>query len=615
VCGGGSCVSDCFITGTLYPAGTANPSNACQVCTPGSSTTAWSNTASGTSCGTGLVCAGGSCVSDCFIGGTLYPAGTVNPSNACQVCTPGSSTTLWSNKANGATCNDGNACTQTDSCQSGVCTGGSPLVCAPLDQCHVAGTCNTTTGACSNPNKTDGAACDDGNAATTGDTCQSGLCGGVNLCAGVTCAALDQCHAVGTCAPATGMCSNPSKPDGTTCNDGNPNTTNDVCLSGACGGANLCAGVTCAALDQCHDVGTCAPATGVCSNPNKVNGAACNDGNPCTTNDTCQAGACNGGPPVTCAALDQCHVAGSCDQATGMCSNPHKADGAACDDGNAATTGDMCSNGLCGGVDHCVGVTCTALDACHAVGTCAPSTGVCSTPNQPDSTPCDDGNPATNDDVCSAGVCAGIDPCATVTCAPLDQCHDAGSCDHATGKCTSPNKADGATCDDGDPNTQGDVCTAGTCGPPNACTGKTCDAADDCHEPGTCDPANGSCSNPVKTDGTSCQGGAGTCQGGACVPKSDGGDLCSGVTCSAADSCHEAGTCDPSTGKCTSPTKADGTACDAEGTCKSGKCSAPTGNSNYYACAAIPGAGSASLPALLGGLLLLAGARARRRRR
>jgi hypothetical protein len=34
----------------------------------------------------------------------------------------------------------------------------------------------------------------------------------------------------------------------------------------------------------------------VCSNPAKANGAACNDGNACTQTDVCQAGTCSGSP-------------------------------------------------------------------------------------------------------------------------------------------------------------------------------------------------------------------------------------------------------------------------------------------------------------------------------
>src|SRR5256714_15256148 len=99
-------------------------------------------------------------------------------------------------KPDGAACNDGNACTRTDSCQAGVCTGTNPVVCAAADQCHDAGTCNPATGACSNPAKPDGATCNDSNACTPTDSCQAGACTGTNP---VVCAAADQCHGAGTC--------------------------------------------------------------------------------------------------------------------------------------------------------------------------------------------------------------------------------------------------------------------------------------------------------------------------------------------------------------------------------------------------------------------------------
>jgi hypothetical protein len=78
--------------------------------------------------------------------------------------------------ANGAACSDANVCTQSDTCQSGTCVGSNPVVCAASDQCHAVGTCNTSTGVCSNPVKPDGATCDDGNACTAGDTCGGGVC-------------------------------------------------------------------------------------------------------------------------------------------------------------------------------------------------------------------------------------------------------------------------------------------------------------------------------------------------------------------------------------------------------------------------------------------------------
>src|SRR5204862_252298 len=87
------------------------------------------------------------------------------------------------------------------------------------------------------------------------------------------------------------------------------------CQAGLCAGTNP---VTCAPADQCHDAGTCDPATGTCSNPAKPDGTACNDGNACTRTDTCQAGLCSGTNPVTCAPADQCHDAGTCDPEAGL---------------------------------------------------------------------------------------------------------------------------------------------------------------------------------------------------------------------------------------------------------------------------------------------------------
>ena len=54
--------------------------------------------------------------------------------------------------------------------------------------------------------------------------------------------------------------------------------------------------VVCSASDQCHAVGTCNPASGVCSNPTRADGTACTDGNACTVGDNCVAGICSGSP-------------------------------------------------------------------------------------------------------------------------------------------------------------------------------------------------------------------------------------------------------------------------------------------------------------------------------
>src|SRR5262249_26219073 len=151
----------------------------------------------------------------------------------------------------------------------------------------------------------------------------------IDRCEGIVCAPLDQCHVAGVCNPATGVCSNPAVPDGTSCNDGNARTPSRNSQYGICTGSNP---EGCTALDQCHVVGACNPATGVCSTPASPNGTTCNDGNACTRTDSCQLGSCTGGNTVVCTALDQCHVAGVCDTSTGVCSNPEVPDGTSCTD-------------------------------------------------------------------------------------------------------------------------------------------------------------------------------------------------------------------------------------------------------------------------------------------
>jgi hypothetical protein len=290
--------------------------------------------------------------------------------------------------------------------QSGLC---SPLascsgVCADL-QIDVAncGACGHACGAgkecaagvciCPAGQFLDGASCSACPAGTHSDA-------GATSCTPCGCSALDQCHDVGACDPVNGACSNPSKADGTACNDGNSNTVGDVCTNGSCAGVDHCVGVTCSASDQCHVAGTCDHATGACSNPAAANDTACNDGNACTQGDSCQAGACVGGAALDCNDGNGC-TDDSCNPATGCV---HTNNTASCDDGNACTTGDTCHAGACVGGNP---VTCAAPDQCHSAGTCNPSTG-CSNPSVANGTACDDGNAQTTNDVCTGGVCAGV---------------------------------------------------------------------------------------------------------------------------------------------------------------------------------------------------------------
>lgn len=182
--------------------------NQCTLDTCNAGTPSRVNAPIDTTCGVNLrcnatgVCVGCNAPAHCGAAATCKQATCTN--GACGIA----------NATNGSTCTDGNACTQTDTCQSGTCTGTNPVTCTATDQCHVAGTCQPADGGCTNPNATDGTGCNDSDACTQTDTCQSGACSGANP---VVCSALDLCHLAGTCAPATGTCTDPFADGGTPC--------------------------------------------------------------------------------------------------------------------------------------------------------------------------------------------------------------------------------------------------------------------------------------------------------------------------------------------------------------------------------------------------------------
>lgn len=281
----------------------------------------------------GNVCGDGAC-SNCVQGGECSL-----PDSPCRkgvlTCTGGvSKCDDVGPKADLTACDDGNACTTGEACHGGVCNGGTPRICTASDSCHGAGTCDPLTGACSNPTGNEGGACNDGNACTQTDKCQSGQCVGTNP---VTCTALDACHVAGTCNTSTGQCSNPVGNEGGSCTDpSTPCLVGKVCRSGVCQGgstksclaSDLChtpgscdptTGIcstpakTCVAKGQCYQVGTCDPSTGECSNPLQPDGFACSDSNPCTINDSCYQGTCTRGTAVEC--IDNggsCYPPGQC---------------------------------------------------------------------------------------------------------------------------------------------------------------------------------------------------------------------------------------------------------------------------------------------------------------
>jgi hypothetical protein len=213
-------------------------------------------------------------------------AGETNPINRCQVCNPIQSRTTFSNQPDGTTCDDGRFCTVGDTCQGGFCQQGSPRDCSAAgNQCNT-GICDENLNRCVAQPVANGTQCNDNNACTRTDNCQAGVCVGSNP---VVCQPLDRCHVAGVCNPSTGECSVVAAPDGTPCNaDNNACTINDTCQGGSCvaGDAVICP----APPDACHTAGTCDPATGGCSEPTLSVGS-CKSGKiksgPCDCDGTC----------------------------------------------------------------------------------------------------------------------------------------------------------------------------------------------------------------------------------------------------------------------------------------------------------------------------------------
>src|SRR5258706_4631393 len=86
-------------------------------------------------------------------------------------------------------------------------------------------------------------------------------------------------------------------------------------LRASCTGSNP---VICGASDQCHVAGTCDTVTGVCSNPPAADGAPCTDGNACTQTDSRQSSSYTRSYPAVCSSSDQCPVARTCNTVPGV---------------------------------------------------------------------------------------------------------------------------------------------------------------------------------------------------------------------------------------------------------------------------------------------------------
>ena len=657
--GSGSCTHSlqsgaCLISGACYANGASNPVNGCQQCQSAATASAWSNasnstacTSDGISCTNDLCNGSGACAhplqaSACLIGGACYASGALNPTNSCQSCQPGTSTSAWTTAANNTGCtDDGISCT-SDLCVAGTCTHAlQPASCLIGGACYPAGsangsntcqTCQPSTTTSAWTNVANNTACSDDGLTCTTDVCQAGSCN--HTLQANTCLITGACYASGTfkpgidcqsCQPATSTTSWTDVAQGQACPDDGLACTTDICTKH--GSTVTCdhnpgnAGTVCrAAAGVCDAAETCTGSSSTCPGDSyQPSSVVCRSAvGPCDKPETCSGTSAScpadvlqpSGYVCRAASAAGCDVAEVCSGSTTTCpADVLGADGTTCpDEGNSCTV-DLCQGGSC---SHTLtGATCTIAATCYAKGATNP-TNSCQTcdptSNQFGWTLLTDGNACASDglsctvDVCGSGLCThGLvaNACAIGgTCyaeGAFDPSADCQQCKSATSTTSWTALAAGAACAD-----DGNACTADACakhGNTMKCdhnpapSGTVCRAAQgDCDVAETC-PGGNSTTCPADKfaaagtvctdDGNACT--TDTCDGSGWSCNHAAGNV--GAVCrSAANECDYAETCDGSATCPVDQLKADGVPCSDDGNactydrCKTGQCAHAAGN-------------------------------------
>ena len=358
--------------------------------------------ADGSVCTVGDACASGKCA-----------PGQVKSCNDNNPCTDDSC-----DKAKGCVfapnsqpCDDGNACTQNDLCVASQCAGKSlnPQVDCDDGQVCTTDACDPKVGCTHSANQ---APCDDGNPCTQGDLCAAKSCtSGSNVCG---------CQKDADCA---------AQEDGDLCNG--TLFCDTAKLPYTCKVKASTVVVCDASKDTTCATNLCAAQTGKCSLVSALDGKACDaDGSVCTSGDACAAGLCKAGATVDCDDKNLC-TTDSCDAKTG-CAHANNTLG--CDaDGSVCTQNDACTAGVCkqGVYLDCEDNNVCTDDSCDAKLGCV---------NANNTAACNDGSACTSGDVCAGAKCAGK----AVTCDDKDPC-TADSCDAAKG-CVATQLAETADC-------------------------------------------------------------------------------------------------------------------------------------------------------------------------
>ena len=330
-------------------------------------------------CNDGKPCTFDSCAPDT---GCAYKAVICDDGSACtdDSCAPGTGCVFEV-----ISCDDQNACTNDTCVPEGEGCVSTAIVCDDESAC-TEDSCSPETGCVFNA-----VGCDDGNACTV-DACSPGQgCEYSDL----VCDDGDLCTAE-LCQPDQGCLAEPIA-----CSDGFLCTT-DTCASDV---GCVFAKVQCPDAEPCQ-VNQCEEATGDCISVPLAQQLACDDGDVCTTSDQCSGGQCTG-KPLVCddqneCTKDYCGAAGCAFDAV---------DDVPCDEGNPCTLG-FCTDGACDTIDPCDDFDDCTLDSCSAAGECSYAKNPdCIDPQcegQGGGISCNDGNAATSADMCIDGECAGF---------------------------------------------------------------------------------------------------------------------------------------------------------------------------------------------------------------
>ena len=390
----------------------------------------------------------------------------------------------------------------------------------------------------------DGTSCDDADPCTLDDVCTGGVCvGGSND----PCSSDNPCE-VGVCVAGEG-CSYEALEDGTVCDASCFESA--TCQSGACE-VDADSALGCPEPDPltqpCVSELVCEPATGECTKeiyaPSE---SVCDtDNNRCTV-ETCDAeGQCiNSGELVVCsdqAAEDPCQT-WACDKKDGVCDPIGFAGEVSCNDGNGCTLNDTCFQDEFSFI-ACKGTPVAVDDGNACTDDSCVDGEILHKPV--DGLPCETGDECTPAGLCQDATCE-FDGC---------PCYEDADCEAPENKCLGQMYCD--TSGD-EPSCQLKEGTGVVCAPPaspcfvSACVPDTGDCGVEPAELGTGCDDNDACTTQDVCDGT------GECKGGADL-SCDNGIFCDGPE-----------GCDPAKG-CVAgnaPALTDGVACTID-TCNEG---------------------------------------------